>query len=180
MRIMGLDASTSTIGLAIIEASELKLIHYEYYKPSKKEDIFHKLQEVRKFISTKINEFKPDLVALEDIILFMKGHSTAKTISGLAVLNRTVGLAVLDYLGQAPYLMNVMSIRSLIKIDKKAPKKEEVPDVVAKHLNIDFPYLLNKKGKILNENYDMADAMAAAIALHKKISAPIKVKRKKK
>ena len=35
---------------------------------------------------------------------------------------------------------------------------------MAKHLNIDFPYEFNKKGKIAVESYDKADAIGAALA----------------
>lgn len=166
MRILGLDASTSNIGLAVldhdIKDGYTKLAHLECYQPPEL-DILLKLQAVRKFIQEKINYFKPDEVALEEIILFMKGASTAATISSLAVLNRTVGLAVLDALGSQPHLYNVLSIRHAIKETKELPSKEEIPELVAKILGIKFPYIY-KKGKIVSQNQDMADAIAAALA----------------
>jgi len=175
---MGLDASSATIGLCLLKYDDKKieLEHVEFYKPPKKGDIFERLQQVRQYIFGKISELEPDEAALEEILLWMGGgkrcpvckqkmgrQSTAKTITTLTALNRTVGLAVLDNLGKSPYLYNVMSIRHKIKKDKKIPKKEEVPERVAEILGIDFPYKLNKRNNLAKENEDMADAIAVAL-----------------
>lgn len=167
MRLLSLDASTTTIGLAVFDYTSFldkKLIHHEFYKPPKDGDIFERLAQVRDFIYSRLETYKPDHVALEDIILFMKGHSTAATVSALAVLNRTVGLAIYNHSGKSPELLNVMKIRHAIKLDKVLPPKEDIPDLVAHHLNMSFPWVLNKKAKPIVENYDMADAMAVGLA----------------
>ena len=148
----------------------------EYFKPSKKGDVFERLQGVRQYIFDKISELRPDEVALEEILLWMGGgkkcpmckqkmgrQSTAKTITTLTALNRTVGLAVLDKLDKSPNMYNVMSIRHKIKKDKVIPKKEEVPERVADILGIDFPYKLNRNKKKAKENEDMADSIAVAL-----------------
>jgi len=166
MRVLSLDASTSTIGLAVFDYtnfSDKKLIHHEFYKPPQDGDIFERLAQVREYIYSKLDGYQPDNVALEDIILFMKGHSTAITVSSLAVLNRTVGLAVYNNLGKSPELLNVLKIRHAIKTSKILPPKEDIPLLVAHHLKIDFPWIF-KKGKPIVENYDMADAMAVGLA----------------
>ena len=164
-RVLGLDASTTTIGLSVLSYDEgqISLDHSEYFKPPKKVDIFERLAVVRKYIIEKIDEFKPDDVVLEDIILFMAGNSTAKTISSLAVLNRTVGLAVYEKTGTPPFLFNVMKIRHAIKEDKKLRPKEEIPELVARILDIDFPYVLSKRGSRVKENFDIADSIACAL-----------------
>lgn len=182
---MGLDASTTTIGLSVIEHEnyqDLKLLHVEFFKPQKDIDLFEKLSKVRQFIFDRINKYEPDEVALEDILLFMQGKSTATTISSLAVLNRTVGLAIYDALGKSPNLLNVMKIRHAIKQSKKLPAKDEIPTLVANILKIEFPYVLNKKKKICIENYDMADAIAVGLAFAKlnRPVEPAEMKRTKK
>ena len=166
------------------------MIHHEYYKPPKEGDIFERLAQVRDFIYARLDSFKPDNVALEDIILFMKGHSTAATVSALAVLNRTVGLAIYNQSGKSPELLNVMKIRHALKTDNQLPAKEEIPDLVAYHLGIDFPWILKEKGrgkrkemKAIEENFDMADAMAVGLAYIKikdVESLPKKPSKKKK
>ena len=175
---MGLDASSTTIGLCLLRYDDRKieLEHVEFYKPPKKGDVFERLQAVRQYIFDMTSTLKPDAAALEGILLWMGGgkrcpvckqkmgrQSTAKTITTLTALNRTVGLAVLDKLGKSPNMYNVMSIRHKIKKEKKIPKKEEVPERVAEILGIDFPYKLNKLKNRAKENEDMADAIAVAL-----------------
>ena len=166
-RIMGVDASTSTIGICIVTYDnkrnpKMELDHVEYYKPTKKGNIFERLSSVRKFIFEKIDELEPDEIALEEIVLFMQNKSTAKTITSLASLNRTVGVAILDKTGSSPFMYNVMKIRHAIK-DGQLPKKEDIPNRIEKILETKFPFVLNRDGKIAKENYDMSDAVACAI-----------------
>jgi Holliday junction resolvasome RuvABC endonuclease subunit len=177
-RVLGFDASTTTIGVAVLDEIDgyVTLVHLEHFKPPKKGDIFQRLSKVREFVAQTLKLFQPTDVALEDIILFMKGHSTAKTTSSLAVLNRTVGLTVYNEFGKSPELLNVMKIRHTLKIGKKLPPKEDIPELVAQTLGIKFPYLMNKVGKIAVENYDRADAIAVALAfikLRKQVEAAV-------
>jgi Holliday junction resolvasome RuvABC endonuclease subunit len=180
-RVLSLDASSTTIGIAIIDYNDSSMILQlqEYYKPPKKGNLFERLAAVRQFIQDKIDEFEPNDVAMEDIVLFMGsgpkcpickkptgGGSTAKTITTLAILNRTVGLAIYDKMNKAPYLYNAMRIRHAIKLDKTLPPKEEIPNVVATILGFKFDFKMKKsKGKLVpsEENYDMADAIACGI-----------------
>lgn len=185
-RILSLDASSTTIGLSVIDYQlpKIELIHTEFYKPPKKGDIFERLYEVKHFIKEKISEFKPDETAMEDIVLFMSKNSTAKTITTLAILNRTVGLSIFEEMGKSPYLYNAMKIRHTIKQNKKLPPKEEVPELVAKLLNTNYNWLTKTyrgKEKILTENYDIADAIACGLChiyLQKQDVKPKKSKKK--
>ncbi len=180
-RILALDCSTTTVGIAVIDEDGPKtsLVHNTFYKPPKKGNIFERLASVRKFIISILEKYQPDEVVLEDIILFMPRKSSAKTITSLAIINRTIGLAVYDTLGKPPTLLSVMKIRHALKLTKELPSKEEIPELVAKILNIDFPYILNKKGNIAVENYDMADAVAVALAHAKLSNMPIKLQKRK-
>ncbi len=185
---MGLDASTTTIGLCIIDYcdSTAKLKHQEYYKPPQKGNLFERLSAVRSYIQEKIDKYDPDCVTIEDIALYMK-LSTARTITTLAVLNRTVGLAVFDKTDKPPYLYNTMRVRHSIKEDKKVPSKEDIPELVARILDFSFPYEYKKtrdgSKKLKDEVSDMADAIAVALCHinmdRKGIADELQVKKKK-
>ena len=54
-----------------------------------------------------------------------------------------------------------------------------MPELVAKHLGITFPYRLCKKGKIQVESYDMADGIAVALYYAFIITGQVKQKMKK-
>jgi Holliday junction resolvasome RuvABC endonuclease subunit len=179
MRILGLDASSTTIGISLLSTKDGKvtLEHQEFYKPPKEGSIFERLSATKSFIKQKLEQLKPDEIVIEEIIQFLKGGSGAKTIILLAVFNRTVGLTCYEYLGKEPIMMNVMRIRHKLKFDKKFPAKEDMPEIVAKHLNIDFPYYYaqDKKGnakldkktgknKVMIENFDVADSIAVGLA----------------
>jgi Holliday junction resolvasome RuvABC endonuclease subunit len=170
MKILGLDISSSVIGWALLEINEntnrccaISLIDYGFYQPKKTGNIIEELALTRTDIKTLIETHKPDQVAIEQLIEFMKGASSSKTIIKLTSYNRMISLLAYDYLGKVPNIYNVLAIRHGIKLNKKFPAKDEIPDLVAKHLKIKFQWKLNKKGNKRIENYDCADAIAVAL-----------------
>lgn len=167
MKIIGWDASTTTTAWAIldvnIDSGSISYVDSGYFKPQKTGTIFERLDHSRKEVKKILEIHKPDAAAIENIIEFMKGHSTAKTVIALSVFNRNIGMTLYDYLGKSPELYNVMSIRHALKLTKTLPKKQEMAGLVAHHLGITFPYAYGKKGKVLVENEDVADAIAVAL-----------------
>lgn len=166
---MGWDISSTTIGLCLIEVEDgkFKLKEYEFYKPNKKVDLFESLKQTRDFAIGKVKEWKPDVVVIEEIAEHITGSgSTSKTIVKLATYNRTVGLAVYEALQKTPVMFNVNTARSLLRPEgyKGRLIKEDVPKVAAAIMKCDFPWKYKKNGKIADESYDMADAMAVALA----------------
>jgi Holliday junction resolvasome RuvABC endonuclease subunit len=181
-RILALDASTTTIGISILDYDgyHTVLTHHEFYKPDKANGIIHMLKAARAYILDLIDVFKVDEVVIEEYTKFMKGRSSAATIIPLAILNTTIQLSISDKFGITVVPLNVLKIRHAIKKDKILPKKEEIPELVAEILGIDFPWV-ERKGKIRIENYDVADSIAVALAYIKlQQSSPKKHKRSKK
>lgn len=163
-RIMGLDASTSTIGLAVVEINDgkLSLAHMEYWKPPKGGSIFERMASARTWLEGKLKTWTPEEVVIED---FLMGHSKTniKTLMSLAIFNRGVGMVVYDCLKKDPIYLVPITIRSRLQLGDVRPSKEDMPELVAKHLKIDFPYVYGKKGKLLKENFDMSDSLGAAL-----------------
>jgi Holliday junction resolvasome RuvABC endonuclease subunit len=164
-KVMGLDISSTTIGICLLSYNDKKIIldHVSYYRPPKKGNLFERLAVVREYIRGKVDELKPDFVTIEDIVLYMKGKSSATTVTTLAVLNRIIGLTVFDKLNKPPYLYNAMRIRHAIKKGKDLPSKQDIPELVADILQVKFPYVKNRNGDNAKENEDMADAIACGI-----------------
>lgn len=168
---MGLDASTTTVGIAVVEynGKKPKLIHQEYYKPNKKLPELQWLYETKEHVCYVADIYNVDEFAIEEYIKYMKGGSGASTIIPLAILNRTICLNIYELYHKEPVILNVMKIRHCLKTNKKLPSKEDMPELVAKHLRIKFPYYkktIKKTGKqkILSESNDVADAIAVALA----------------
>lgn len=179
-RVIGFDVSSSTIGWCVLDIDNndnIQFVHADYIKPLKKGTIIDRVVDTRDIVRDIIDKYKPDLIGIEDIIQFMAGKSTAKTIIMLTTFNRMICLVARDYLKSNPELFNVMTIRHGLKENKILPKKEDMPALVAKHLGITFPYLYDKKGKIKVESYDKADGIA--VALYYSFVLTERVKRKK-
>lgn len=163
IKVMGIDASTATVGLSVLSKNrKIKLVHYDFFKPPKISQM-ESLSKTKSFIMKKILKFEPDEMVIEEIVKYMKGGSGAKTVIPLAVMNRTIALTYYELTGKQPHFLSVLKVRHAIKFDIKLPPKEKIPEIVAKHLNIKFPYVKNKK-KIKQESYDVADSIAVALA----------------
>jgi len=190
---VGFDVSSETVGYSIFYIQNNKIIklEYEYYKPEdKKIDELNSIYKLYGFICKLLLSIKRDAelycndnnlkdpiihVYVENYLLFMKGHSTAKTITTLSVYNRTVCLAIFNALAIVPMLLPVITIRSVLKkmsdsVDRI--DKEHVPDAIELIINkfwenknkwfFEWEYKRNNKPKV--ECFDMADGIAAGLA----------------
>jgi Holliday junction resolvasome RuvABC endonuclease subunit len=171
MILLGFDISSSVIGYSVIEYknNKIKLLHYDYYEPlnTQKHSLYESLVEVKKFVRQKVEEFKPDKIIIEDIAQHFSGKgSTANTIIKLAVYNRTICLTVFEEYGIVPELINVNTVRSVLRPEDHEGRlmKEDVPFAIEKILKIKFNFIYKKKGKIDTKTYDMADAVAVSLA----------------
>ncbi len=186
-KVLGFDVSSTTIGYCVLEIdanNQINFVYANYLKPIKEGTIIERIVDTRNKIQSIIDQVKPDHIGIEDIIQFMQGKSTAKTIIMLTTFNRMIGLCAYDYLKRSPDLFSVMSIRHGLKTSKDLPKKEDMPELVAKHLGITFPYEVSKKGKskgkIKVESFDMADGIAVALYYAFVLTGKVKRKGKKK
>jgi len=193
MRVIGLDASTSTIGICILDYDEdgyqPSLVHYEYYKPQKQDSNKEKrpiadwVLEAREHIFNLIDCYDVTELVIEDYIRFMQGQSSAQTIIPLAILNMTLRIGVKDRYGWDATALTVGKVRHAIKRDHVLPKKEDIPALVSIYLFgiKEFPWFREFKPRkkvwaIMEESYDVADAMAVALAYVKLRSRPEKKK----
>jgi len=166
--VLGLDISSNTIGWCALKINEItkKIIYLRsgFIKPFKSGNIVERLIQTRQEIISLIMDIKPDYIGIEDLIKFMP-KSTATTVVMLTSFNRMICLVCYDYLKRSPALFNVMSIRHGLKVNKILPKKEDIPELIAQHLDIKFPYIISTRGKknIKVESYDVADGCAVAL-----------------
>jgi Holliday junction resolvasome RuvABC endonuclease subunit len=177
--ILGFDVSSSTIGYCALQIDEvtgdIKYLKMDYIKPSKKGLLMERVVDTRSKVLDVIKFYNPDYIGIEELIKFM-AKSTATTVVVLTTFNRMVHLTAHDYLNRHPELFHVMTIRHGLKLNKVLPSKEDMPELVAHHLGIKFPYQYDKKQKIKEESRDMADGVA--VALYYAFVLTGKVKRK--
>lgn len=173
MIILSFDISSNTIGWSVLEKNIngiIKSITYSYIKPNKKGNIFSRLHDTQKQIIDILNKYNPDVVAIEEIISYMPGASTANTIIMLTTFNRMIGLTVYNTIGKLPFMLSVMAIRHGLKIGKEFPSKEDIPKLLEYHIQkFKHNILVDKHGKPDMVNYDMADAIAVGLFAFKKL-----------
>ena len=193
--ILGFDISSSCTGWCALkwntETNELSHWKSGFYKPIKSTDLIERLAKTQEDIKKLITTISPDYIGIEDIIEFIRGKSSAKTILTLSNFNRSIGLTCREYLKHSPTFFSVLSIRHGLKLSKEFPKKEEMPDLINHHLKMDLlglhgPNKLYKKGTTIprTEFYDIADACSVAtyygLVLSGKLKSPkTKVKKSK-
>lgn len=156
---LGLDISTKTIGLSVITTQNHLITHFhtEHFNLPITPNRLLKLIAAKEYIQTKLAEFNPDSVAIEDFAQFMGGKSNAKTIISLAIMNATIALTVLELTQTAPHMLNVNTVRAKLKAPGR-PRiaKEALPETIAALTNIPWLFLRDKKGKLTPQNYDRA------------------------
>lgn len=185
-KILSFDVSSSTLANSVLffdtASKKIEYVSCGYIKPIKSSNIIERLANTRDKIRSLIEKEKPDEIVIEDIIQFMAGASTAKTIITLTSFNRMIGLLAFDYLKRSPILINVMSIRHCIKRQsflEELPKKEDLPLLLEPLLNMKFPWEFNKKGKERAENLDKSDALAVGYCYIINHELKLNIKKKK-
>ena len=166
VKIIGFDVSSSRIGYGVIDTTPLKLVDYGNIKPlNSKYNIFERLRDVYIKIGELCSLVNPDYIGIEDILLHMKGKSSAKTITILSIFNRTVGLSCYEKTNIIPELIPVSTIRKTIKDYYKLDniiKKEDMPIIISKYLYENFEYIYDKNNNISNITYDQSDGIAVS------------------
>ncbi len=168
--VLGLDCSSSTIGWGLVgrrESGENKLLAYGHIKPlASTYDLIYRLDDVYDKIAELCLEFDPHEVAVEEIVRYMKGLSSAATIITLTAFNRVASLAAYREANHEVFFHEVSKIRSVLRkeIDgKEGIKKEDVPDIIVSLLGPEFKFIKNRKGNIAKETGDEADGIAVAL-----------------
>lgn len=174
---IGLDISTSCIGLCVLEHGTGKLISLVNFKFSGVafEDILDKVEHFTK-------TWNPDplwrikRIFVEDIAKkFSVGVSSANTIVILAKMNALICYMMYLKTGLKPIYVNVRSVRSTLKIkidtkDKTKTTKEKIFEIMlARYPSFPWVQHLAKAGKSKGQmvydscNGDMADAFVAVL-----------------
>lgn len=175
-KVLGIDCSSSTIGWGLMSVS-FNLLSYGYIKPlkSNKGTLIERLNDTFNKIQRLCDKEKPDYVAIEDIMLFSKGNSTAKTITILTAFNRVSALAAYQKTENIAFIP-VGTVRKLIKNELNFDNrigKTDMPNIIRKYLYEDFTGPLNKRNEVVVEELDMADGIAVAWAKCLEINEPV-------
>ena len=162
--VLGLDISSSTIGWGLLTFDK-ELLAYGHIKPlDAKHSKIERLNDVYIRIKEICETFAPSAVAVEDIFIFMKNKSQAKTIVILTEFNRVVSLSAYRVVNNIQFY-SVHDIRKSIQKDLKLAskiEKEDMPNIIRTHLAPNFSDILNRNNNQAKETGDEADGIAVA------------------
>jgi hypothetical protein len=167
--ILALDISTSCIGYSIFD-EDGKLIELNCVKFRDKLTKFEKLEEFKK-ATEYLKKFPIKFIAIEEPLKKFAGKfSSADTIALLNFFNGMISSHLYVDFGMEPIYFNVNNARKLafpgLKVEREGNSMKH--EVWNKVMNLEP--LINwrygpKSRKLLDENYDMADAYVIGLAM---------------
>lgn len=181
-KILGLDVSTKTTGFAIFDISGNELLELTHFSPKikpKPEDKIEELLKKADAFSKHLKNYK-DMgivkVVIEEPLL---NSNNAYTVGTLLRYNSMLTMICYQELGIVPDMISTYNARKhafpdLVgpnKSGKKVlfggyPKDINKKHIIWEHVNELFPeieWLYTRNNTLKKENYDMADAVTAAI-----------------
>lgn len=167
--ILSLDISTSCIGYSLFDENG-KLIELNCIKFGDKITIFEKLEEFKK-ATEYLKKFPITFIAIEEPLKkFMGKFSSATTIALLNFFNGMISSYLFLEFGMEPIYFNVNNARKLafpnLKVEREgnSMKHEIWNKVMTLEPLINWRYGPRSR-KLLDENYDMADAYVIGLAM---------------
>lgn len=181
-KILGLDISTKTIGWALFDINESKLLELTHFSPKIKPQPEDKIEELIK----KADAFKKHIENYKDIGITriiieepLLNSNNVYTVGTLLRYNTMILKCCYDTLGIVPTFISTYNARKFAfpdlvgKNDKGKnvlfggyPKDIDKKHVIWEHVNAVCPevkWLFGKNGNLKKENYDMSDAATAVI-----------------
>ena len=167
---IGLDISTTIIGISLFEKENNKLFKLYHVDLTKTKCMFEKAEMFEKKFIEFTNNIHIENIYIEDTLQsFARGLSSAKTLMQLSRFNGITSFIVFKLSGIKPVFINVNTARKSlgIKIDKNSSKnkKEQIMDWVDSDMGgYNWPTKIISRGvnkglvKFENFCYDIADA----------------------
>jgi hypothetical protein len=166
--ILGLDISTSVIGIALF-GEDYKLHEISYIKFKKGTNLFVKLDEFIDHMD-KYKNLKISHISIEEPLKKFAGKfSSADTIQKLTQMNAMISGYLYKEFGVEPRYFNVNSARKLVfpnlVIPQSHPSKKSLiwEAVMKAEPTVNWIYS-PKTHKLVDENFDMADAYVISMA----------------
>ena len=169
--IIGLDISTTMVGVAVVDLENRKLVHVDGLDISKCGTLFQKAEVIGAELYSIRTEYKIEEVFIETALKkFLPGRSRADTIVKLAKFNGIVSWLCFECFDLDPTYINVNTARSLYGLSfprgTKGPKRKKmVIEAVIEKEKSAFKYEMARGGRNYKKGTDdRADAIVIARA----------------
>tara|TARA_A100001515_G_C4528037_1_gene195914 strand:- start:51 stop:629 length:579 start_codon:yes stop_codon:yes gene_type:complete len=169
--ILGLDISTTMVGVAVIDISSRALVKVEGWDISKAQTIFEKAETIGAELYTLRSKYNITEVFIETALKkFLPGRSRADTIIKLAKFNGIVSWICFECFEKDPTYINVNTARTLYGLSfprstKGPQRKKMVIEAVIEKEKTAFKYEMARGGRNYKKGTDdRADAVVIARA----------------
>ncbi len=174
MIILGIDASSTTVGICVIDSKKPKNNNIEllmFFKLDKFITLYEKGNEFILKIADIVRDYKVEQFVIEDFLKSYSGGMTSKNvIIKLAQCSGIFQFVLQNEFNSIPITMlNVRSSRSKVvgKIPQKKIIKMSAKEFVFEYFKNNFSHynhwlIKNGKGNYIEENKDMVDAWCIA------------------
>ena len=169
--ILGLDISTTMIGVAVIDEEASRVIHSTGWDLSKIDSVYTKYETVgAELHELRINYDITDVFIETALKRFIPGKSRTDTLIKLAKFNGVISWLCFETWGKEPTFINVNTARSLYGLSfprstKGPQRKKMVIEAVIEKEKTDFSYEMARGGKNYKRGTDdKADAIVIARA----------------
>lgn len=171
--IMGIDLSTSSTGVAIVQGEELLYDGVLSIKKPSELHFFELTQEYENFLKPLIQKYNPEFYFVEAPAKAMGGGSNNNTIMRLYTANHLCCYWIEKETGKRPIHFMPSTIRAMngVEIKRGIAKKEVKKTVLDKVIDLEpsFSYELTRQGNPQPGTYDRADAVLVARAGQKHV-----------
>lgn len=167
--ILGLDVSTSVIGICLIDPKSGKeLQSLEFLNLKREKNLFNKAIDFKDHISKYKGVGVSHIPIEEPLVMYKPGAGRAQILSKLSTFNGMVSVICYMVFGIEPIYYNVNTARKLAFPDLKFKKGEDRKmavwaKVAEKYPEVEWLYG-PKSGNLVKTNFDMADAAVIALA----------------
>ena len=151
--ILGLDVSTSIVGVCIYDDKKEQIVKTDYIDLRKVGGLLHKAQAVENYINQNLLQHNIDYIFIEEALMQR--------------FNGVVSWLCFKSLNIEPRYVTPISARSRCGI--KVPRGKKAKDVVMEHFvqSGEFPIEYTRYGNVQKYCYDIADAVVVAKAASK-------------
>ena len=168
MKILGLDISSSKIGIALLDDEQILISDVLKFKSSQSLEERAALFE-RRMRAIDTHHVVFDVYVEQPAIMFRGGKTTAFTMATLQRFNGMCCYALSQIFEMEASLINPNSARSVlgIKVPRKVPSKEKkkaIIENISDRFGDQFQYNLTKHGNPQPGTDDRADALVVALA----------------
>ena len=170
---LGLDISTSIVGLTILDQEKEKIVKIFHSDLTKIEGIWNKVDHMKNLIHEINKEFNIKEVYIEEALSkFSRGKSSAHTISLLLRFNGILSYLIHQEMAIDPVYFSPSEARKICGLKVMSKKKsggknqkEQVFAQMCQHpLLKDYVLTFKRTGTIKDHHYDEIDSLVIALA----------------